>query len=149
MPEAKAPDSAAEEKLSANVDRLVAYANKMHNINWWQSYLLGVLALLSSSAVVVAGMYDKGRWSALLGLFTSFLLAYERFDPSEAKSQFYREIRTQAQRLQRDLLFHRRRLEEIHAEYEVLELNLAKQIPRQGLGDAIKELNERLAHLPR
>jgi hypothetical protein len=138
-----------QNNLSSDVAHIHAEANKLHNVNWWQNYILGVLALLSSIAVVVAGMYEQGKLSALFGLFTSFLLAFERFDPSDAKAQFYREIRAQAKCLLRDLQDNSKKPEDIRAVLDILELNLAKQIPRQGLGDAIKELNKSLSRSPR
>src|SRR5215218_3834238 len=106
--------------LSDDVSSFVAWAERQHHINWWQSYLTGILSLVFSAAVVLAGLYDAGKVAAIFGILTGLLLSFEKFDPSSEKAQFYRELINEGKRLAMDLRDEARPFQEIRAELIIL-----------------------------
>ena len=131
-------DTGATSNLLENVRQFVAMCHQFHVFNWWLSWLITVVALGCTAGVVAAGLYDHAKLASILGLIAGVLVAYDKFDPSGEKAQFYRELRAEASNLELDLggSPNDETIRRVTEQLKVLRLTEAKSYPR-GEGMAV------------
>jgi hypothetical protein len=98
------------------------------NNNWDNT--LNVLGILTSVAIVAAGVFDNGKLSAILGGFVAALVTAQRAFPFGQRTIFYRNLIGQTQNLTSQCRFGTVEQSKAIQMLNNLRLDFAQQLPR-------------------
>ncbi len=120
---------------------------------WWVLNLIVIGAgILFSIAVIVVGLYDKGRLAALFGALTAAAIAVQNGYAAGEKAEFYRLVVAEAENLLSDLALLINTGKEFEATVKALEAlrtHAAKALPRGSGMEAVKQLGADLERAKR
>ena len=90
-------------QIGADIDSLVVLFQDRHVSAFYAANALLGLAFLASFCVVIAGIYNRARLAAILGIVTTTLISVDRAWVPAEKAQFWREVQAMAKNVQTDL----------------------------------------------
>lgn len=136
-------DPAQLAQLVTETETLVALFDKRHGDDYYAANgLLGV-ALAASIGVVLAGLYEKAKWAAVLGLISGLLFTADAIWAPGEKAQFWREMHAEATNLRLDLRSvgtNADKYEKAASAYKILNTTAATKIPRGGGMAAVRQV---------
>jgi len=91
------------EELTKQIDTFIGRYQRRHRNNFTVNGVLIVLSLLLVAAIVIFGMYDKGKIAAVLGVFNGLVIGIQSAFALGSKAQFQRILAGTAVRLRSDL----------------------------------------------
>lgn len=104
-------------------------AHRLAFNNRWDNFL-NMLGILLSIAIVVAGLYDKAKISAILGAVVGAIVTAQRAFPFGQRYAFYRTLVSQSQNLITDISNGQISTKDAVVTLKALRLDFAQQLPR-------------------
>jgi hypothetical protein len=93
------------DELKMQIDAFIGLYQRRHGNNFTVNWILIVLNLLLVTAIVIAGVYDKGKIAAVLGVFNGLVIGIQSAFAVGSRAQFQRTLAGAAVRLRSDLHF--------------------------------------------
>ena len=136
-------DPAQLAQLVKDTEDLVVLFGERHRTDYYAANALIGAALTASVGVVFAGLYEKAKLAAVLGLVSGVLISADAIWVPGDKAQFWRVMEAETVNLRVDLRAvgtDSDRYEKAVAAYKLLKTASAEKIPRGGEMAAVRQL---------
>lgn len=129
------------------LEQFIAEHQRIQHLDYQLSWVITVGALLASLAVIVAGIMNRGKTAALIGVLVTGLVALDRQLALSEKAQFWQVICTEGENIRDDLQFVQNRddFKKVVDQLKILRTKSAQDHPKGEGMQAVIDLQRQLA----
>jgi hypothetical protein len=116
--------------LIQEIEDFKKLCERRYSFNSRWDTILTTLGVVISIGIVVAGVYDRSKYAAILGGLVTAIVSAQRAFPFNQRWQFYRLLESQAENLLTEAKNGILTLDQTIATMKAMRLDFAQQIPR-------------------